>query len=341
MSDTPKLTPTFNDTKELKQAQPSVEKVVIPTPLGIIAPDAVAWARETVPPRVVEAHEPLSKEPWTPPEPGLTTDLQSEPVAKKGPKQELDLAPHYKVAILGTAPSSRMLAPFGDPTWKIWACSPGNMGTLPRVDAWCEIHSTLTWPENQGYGMPYLKWLSEQTYPVYMQDIEENNTLVPNFTPFPVEACLNEFGPFFFTSSFSWMMAAAMLKGAKQIALFGVDMASRDEYILQRPGAYYFFMEAKRRGIVIGAPNESDIMQPPPPYGFFETSPFGRKICAREKELKDRISPMRAEIGKLQSQVTYLEGALEDMDYIKNIWGGAQMFAIGPRLSVIPQKPGG
>src|SRR5215467_5742575 len=32
-----------------------------------------------------------------------------------------------KVAIIGTAPSSRMLAPFNDPTWDIWVCSPGNM----------------------------------------------------------------------------------------------------------------------------------------------------------------------------------------------------------------------
>src|SRR5215467_9147402 len=32
-----------------------------------------------------------------------------------------------KVAIIGMAPSSRMLAPFNDPTWDIWVCSPGNM----------------------------------------------------------------------------------------------------------------------------------------------------------------------------------------------------------------------
>src|SRR5713226_4715918 len=45
-----------------------------------------------------------------------------------------------KIAMIGTAPSSRMLAPFNDPSWKIWACSPGNMNALPRVDTWFELH---------------------------------------------------------------------------------------------------------------------------------------------------------------------------------------------------------
>ena len=36
-------------------------------------------------------------------------------------------------------------------------------------------------------------------------------------------------------------------KCAVEIALFGIDMASRDEYILQRPGFYYFRTEAQKR----------------------------------------------------------------------------------------------
>ena len=54
-----------------------------------------------------------------------------------------------------------------------------------------------------------------------------------------------------FTSSFAWMMAFAMKQGASEIALYGIDMASRDEYILQRPGFYFFRHEAKRRGIKV------------------------------------------------------------------------------------------
>jgi hypothetical protein len=223
-----------------------------------------------------------------------------------------------KVALVGTAPSSRMLAPFADPSWTIWACSPGNQNILPRVDAWFEVHGNLLWPENQAYGAPYIEWLKQQKFPIYMHD----QSVVPNALTFPMAELVKEFGKYFFTSSFAWMMALAMHKGAKEIALYGIDMASRDEYILQRPGFFFFRHIAEQRGIKVSAPHESDIMQPPGLYGYSEVTPFGRKILAREQELKGRIAQLQAEINQKTHNVTYLQGATEDLDYIKSIWLG-------------------
>lgn len=243
--------------------------------------------------------------------------IKQELLDAKSPKpKEVPL----KVALIGTAPSSRMMAPFNDPSWQIWACSPGNMGQMPRVDIWFEVHGNLLWPENRHYGEPYLNWLNQQAFPVYMQD----NTLVPRAMPLPTKELVQEFGPYFFTSSFAWMMALAMLKGAKEIALYGIDMASRDEYILQRPGAYYFFMEAKRRGIKIMAPYESDILQPPGLYGFSEVTQFGRKLAARKVELQQRVRELTNQVNSASNQKTYLEGAMEDLDYFEAIFGGVQ-----------------
>lgn len=225
-----------------------------------------------------------------------------------------------KIALIGTAPSSRMLAPYSDPSWTIWACSPGNMGILPRVDSWFEIHGNLMWPENKHYGEPYLKWLNEQTFPVYMQSQE----FVPRAIPLPKKELVKEFGPYFFTSSFAWMMALAMYQGAKEVSLFGIDMASRDEYILQRPGAYYFFEEGKKRGVKMAAPYESDIMQPPGLYGFSEVTQYGRKLLSRKSELDQRVRDLKAQRDNAAQQVTYLEGALEDLDYFNSIFGGVQ-----------------
>lgn len=247
-------------------------------------------------------------------------------------------APSYrKIALIGTAPSSRDLAPFHDPSWEIWACSPGNMNnTLPRVTVWFEIHGNMLWPENRHYGAPYLEWLKQQKFPIFMQD----NSFIPNAIPLPKDELVREFGGDFFTSSFAWMMAMAIKAGAKEIGLFGIDMASRDEYILQRPGFYFFKYIAEQRGIKVTAPNESDIMQPPMLYGFSEVTPLGRKLCAREAELKNRVAPLKQQIENLVRQVTYLEGALEDIDYIKSIWGGAQShLLIKPTEEVKPQPP--
>src|SRR5215510_1331188 len=148
-----------------------------------------------------------------------------------------------KVALVGTAPSSRDLAPFDDLSWKIWVCSPGNMNSCKRVDVWFELHSNLLWKEHEHYGRPYIEWLNKQPFPIYMQ----NANLVPKAIVYPWYEMVQEFGKDFFTSSFAWMMALAIMQGAQEIALYGVDMASREEYIRQRPGFYYFKRRAEER----------------------------------------------------------------------------------------------
>jgi len=232
------------------------------------------------------------------------------------PVKAMNLKPPLKVALVGTAPTSRLLAPFSDPSWEIWVCSPGNMVGIPRITRWFEIHDNYLWPEHVAYGPNYINWLRQQSFPIYMQ----NNKLVPNAITFPKDKAVEEFGPDFFTSSFAWMMAMAIMEGATEIALFGIDMASRDEYILQRPGFYYFKYRAEQKGIKVWAPNESDIMQSAPLYGYSEVTPMGRKIMARERELKERVAGMVAQRDQLNGQITYLQGAIEDIDYFKNIW---------------------
>src|SRR6476661_1662542 len=69
--------------------------------------------------------------------------VQQVPVPTPTPQGPL------KVALIGTAPSSRDLAPFNDLSWKIWGCSPGNMNSCPRVDLWFELHSNLMWKEHE------------------------------------------------------------------------------------------------------------------------------------------------------------------------------------------------
>ena len=240
----------------------------------------------------------------------------SPPVPEEEPKKPL------KIAMIGTAPSSRSLAPYGDPTWTIWSCSPGNAyGAIPRVDAWFEVHSNLLWPDCASYGKPYIEWLKQQKFPIYMQD----QSLVPNAITIPIADLVNEHGKYFFTSSFAYMIAMAIKYGASEIALFGIDMASKGEYIMQRAGGYFFIQEAARRGIKVSIPFESDLAQPPPLYGYSDSTPFGRKMHVRELELKERVDAMKAERDKLIHGIAFLEGAMEDLDYIKAIWSGVQV----------------
>lgn len=238
-----------------------------------------------------------------------------------------------KVAIVGTAPSSRMLAPLGDPAWDIWVCSPGNMNVFPRIDAWFEIHGNLLWPEYAAtYGQNYIDWLSKQPFPVYLQDEIYHKKYFAHGLRFPARELVEKFGEYWFNSSFAWMTAFAIYKGHyKEIGLYGVDMASKDEYIQQRQGFNRWFEIARELNITITVPKESDLAQRPLLYGYSEVTPHGRKLHARGSELAGRSDALNQEIQKtmaqlenLKSNKNYLDGAREDIDYGKTIWGGLQ-----------------
>jgi hypothetical protein len=164
-----------------------------------------------------------------------------------------------KVALIGSAPASVRLAPYHDPTWQIWGCSPGTYGVMPRCDVFFELH---LWEPGQPWFSPeYVQWLT---------DFPKRGTLwvghegaveqVPGAKVLPHEAISAEFDPnrWFCTSSLFWMMATAIRAGATKIGLWGVDMAANEEYEMQRAGIHFLSYIAKARGIEVGAPAESD-----------------------------------------------------------------------------------
>jgi hypothetical protein len=239
-----------------------------------------------------------------------------------------------KVAIVGTQPSSRMLAPYSDPTWTVWGTSPGNMNVLPRVDAWFETHCNFHWAEYKSYGEPYKVWLQAQKFPV----VALTNDFLPRGTiRYPIEHMIERFGtyikayrrkvPFWFTSTFSYCMAYAIAVGVKQMALYGVDMSSKDEYALQRPGGQRMLEYAIEAGIDVIIPPESDLLQCPPLYGYDAATYYGRKSAARGQEMKAQMTVLEQQINAAQSQLLFLRGALEDNDYHRNVYGSVDQIA--------------
>jgi len=234
-----------------------------------------------------------------------------------------------KVALVGSAPSSRHLAPYEDPSWQVWACSPDNAGQIPSVDLWFELHADLDWPENRSWAHPYLDWLNSQQFPIYAQD----QCFIPRAMTFPKSEMIARFGCFFFTSSFAWMMALALSRGATHIGLFGIDMATDLEYRMQRPHFQHFLCLAQQMGVEILAPNESDILQPPPLYGYDMATPMGRKLAARRREIEANIDGMRAKRAELDHHIAHLSGAVDDLDYMQTIWTGEQRPAEDARMT--------
>jgi hypothetical protein len=165
-----------------------------------------------------------------------------------------------KIAIMGSHPATKRLAPFDDPEWKIWACSPHNFehGILPRVDEWFEVHKPAFCPDTRkAEYQDYVRSLAGKI-PVWVRDKEAH----PDARDYPEEELKKQFGPFRFTSSIAYIMAAAIDKKPEAIGIYGVMQASETEYAYQRPGIQGLIEEAHRRGIDVYAPEVSQLFRP-------------------------------------------------------------------------------
>lgn len=244
-----------------------------------------------------------------------------------------------KIAILGSAPSSLTLAPFSDPSTKIWACSPGTYGVLPRCDAFFELHrwepGVIGKPHTQKswFSPEYVAWMGQQCRVWMYEPVPQ----IPNSMALPVEELEAKYGSYFFTSSIAWMLACAIEDVLEEraelaargmdmvqdvIGLFGVDMAANEEWGYQRAGCQHFIELASIMGIHVYVPPESDLLRPSPRYGIDESEHWMIKLTARRNELTSRLNNARANYAAVSREVAFLEGALDDMNYMQNTWVG-------------------
>lgn len=226
-----------------------------------------------------------------------------------------------KIAIVGTAPLSFHAVPFDDPEWKIWVCSPGNAhGRCKRVDAWFELHAIeeMMSPRMRAMSSGYFGWLRTQAFPVYMQ---ERNEYVPGAIVYPFQLMLDRFGRNWFSSSIAFMMAYAIHLGAKEIGIFGVDMAAPSEaYSAQKAGCIRFIEIAKERGITVTIPLDSCLGKQPPIYGYNEASHMGKRFAAMRQELEEKKAAIAQQVEALKLEHAYMSGALEQIGYTERTW---------------------
>lgn len=234
-----------------------------------------------------------------------------------------------KVAIVGKAPSSMMQAPFDKQDWEIWSLSTGA-NHLPRWSRWFELHDIdegfQRWPDS------YKQWLAkDHGKPLYVNAL---HPAAPFATVFPKDDILSLTGTRYFNNSISWMIALAVMEGATDIGIYGVDMAQSDpvvgangEYQHQRPSCEYIIGWAQGRGVRVTdhIPEESDLLKTSRLYGFeSDIGRSNRKHKARAKELHDQLAAIRKDRKTIKEQDHILElrehvllGAIDDNDY----WG--------------------
>lgn len=158
-----------------------------------------------------------------------------------------------KVAIVGLASSTHDKAPWDDSSWEKWGL-PWDDKYWPMMARHFEMHDMeLLQSTHSRRNSDYFERLRD-CQNLYMQAKYFD---APTSQRYPFEAVAGSIGQAYWNSSIAYAMALAIHEGAREIAIFGVDMDGTDEYAYQRPNMEYLIGIARGQGINVFIPPES------------------------------------------------------------------------------------
>ena len=162
------------------------------------------------------------------------------------------LPPTRSLAIVGSHPDTRELAPYDDPDYEIWLFNEAAMKpeVYRRWDGLLQIHipevytSTTNWVNKDHWN-----WLQQDHGPdkrIFMQDVDLR---VPNSVKYPLEEILSLVPFKYLRSSPAMALALAIYLGYQHIELFGSNLSSNTEYHYQATNYTFWIGFALGRGI--------------------------------------------------------------------------------------------
>lgn len=190
-----------------------------------------------------------------------------------------------KIALVGSAPSWQK-APFGDPSWDIWAMNDLYLKGLPRATAWFELHQfdrllflPEGWPDDRAIIQPpnryprphdHFAQLAALGCLVFVQPQDvaaAQEAGIMNARPFPFDAAQAVFPAPYVASSAAWLLLYAMArvdmlprtKDRLEVGIYGIDMTHGD-YQYERPNFECLLGFAVGRGVTITLPKGCALM---------------------------------------------------------------------------------
>lgn len=237
-----------------------------------------------------------------------------------------------KVAFLGSATSSRSMAPFGDPDWEIWATGPGchlDPNFKSQFHRWFELHDMA---END----PVIGAVLDPGYFEWLQKIQREDGKTVYYRPPLYQGLKGELFPwdelkarhcgYFLDSTVAWMMALALdIDGIEEIGLWGIDFATEPERILQRKGAKHFIELFKHKGVKVTIPEVSDMAFDPAPYP--DVSQLGKKLAnhialiqPERAKTEKNIEELKAAIVEQEKHLERIKGTMQTLEYGRDNW---------------------
>lgn len=218
-----------------------------------------------------------------------------------------------KIAICGTGAGFEK-APFNT-DWEVWGL-PGHYNTGAKFDEVYEIHSAQT--------------LMELRYPVDKQEWMRCVSVIhptlagvfPEARVIDFEGLINKYGRIF-SSSLAWMLAEAIEKKPKEIAIYGVTMSSEGEYAHQKPSCAYLIGWAKALGIKVTTQKENALLSVPFQYGYEEIPDLIKDMRDKKKIIRNEIARADNEVMEATGRYHHNKGVLETFEYFENNYWAA------------------
>jgi len=230
-----------------------------------------------------------------------------------------------RVAIVGGSPLTRDLAPYDDSEWQIWVL--GNQIDRyadKKADLVFEIHENL-----QEHGDPenYLEFVSAYGAPLVVSGAYSKWGEV-----YPYEAVNELMGGEYLTSSPAYMIGYAILKGAREIAIYGVEMSIDDhEYFKQRPAMYAWIGYCKGLGIKITIPEKSGLFKENYCEGRDWNSAIDNGVFSEDSFVRME-QRHREKIDELNQQIGRHDGAAQ---VYKNLQKVARAYKAGANVELV------
>lgn len=244
-----------------------------------------------------------------------------------------------KIAIVGTAPSSRALAPIGKDDWEVWLMGPQNNcvdETERQVwHRWFEFHLVREFDPAFSQETPgYLDFLiGLQDRPVYMQPPVDPR--IKAAVEFPWDRVVSDYGDgngggYFLDSTIAIMMAwiHASYDGefdrVTEVGFWGCDFASNEERRAQKKGFFHFKKLLEQKGITVTLPPESDLCYETSPYPHmtdfrFKIAAQKREFQAEQKKTQEMLEAIQSQVPALREDYAKRQGALEVLDWLETL----------------------
>lgn len=230
---------------------------------------------------------------------------------KKSKQKDLLYCQQDKLAIVGTAETMPM-APYNDLGYEIWGVSVcTTYPAFKRGDVVYEMHEKSYWQRPE-----IIERLNKFEGPTFMLDHYKE---VPKSVRFPIDVIVDKYRRYH-TTSITYMLAWAyhsFIETGKpyHVALFGIHMASREEYTEQRPACEYWLGRMEGAGIDIMMAPGGSVLTSNGLYGYEGYHPAIPK-------LRDRLTALQAGSGQAESEAIRWEkqkikndGAISECEY--------------------------